>query len=97
MNFKEESTIEKIKEITELPRDIAIHINDALRLARYEPFVGCSAVSASVIVKELQISSGARHANDDEVILAPYILGDVNDPSSHIVRGVAMWRREVAE
>lgn len=93
MNLKDESILEKVREITELPRQMAIYINDALKLAGYEPFVGCSAVSALVIVEELQTSSGAKTVMDDEAILAPYIFGDETNTTNQIVRGVALWRK----
>jgi hypothetical protein len=93
MNFRDESFIEKVEITMELSPLIAVRINDALRVNGFEPYVGASAISASVIVEELRVSTGARFADEDDCILAPYISGDVNDPNSHKVRGVALWRK----
>ncbi len=93
MSVFTESFIERVEEVVQLPGEIAVHINDALRHNGYEVHVGVSAVSTSVVVEELRGANGTRLANQADLVLAPYIIGDINDPSSHIVRGVALWRK----
>ena len=93
MNVLEDSFVDRVAEVMRTSNDTAIHINDALRYNGYEVHVGVAAVSAKVVIAELRDASGTKSACLDSLVLAPYVIGDVNDSSSHIVRGVALWRK----
>ncbi|CAN5635600.1 hypothetical protein BH23PAT2_BH23PAT2_02260 [soil metagenome] len=93
MDFESELVRKEVAEAMEMPMREAVTRNDTLRAEGKVPFIGCSARSIEVILRELDIFKQGE-AGDE--IIAPYILTDrrtTDGPiTGYVVRGVARWR-----
>ena len=92
MNFFSDKTIHAVECALQRTHEEAIEIDQRLRQDNFEPFVGCIATSAQVIVSEISVTTGGKLASGDEVI-APHIFR--SSPNLPAVRGVALWRKAI--